>query len=205
MIQTINNNQHYGMNRNESNGGNEVKKIISLLLSKWYWFLIAVAIAITAAVYYIKITPPLYEVRSTILLDNTNAVTPLTALYGPGSSFQQGNLDYSSMYNQIAILTSTPIVTRTISELDFEISYYEVGQFATTELYKDVPFQILWDENHPQIVEGAFFLTLHPDNSITVSLEGEDVIVHNYSNPGADTFISEYSFQTKIKPDTEVK
>jgi tyrosine-protein kinase Etk/Wzc len=46
--------------------------------------------------------------------------------------------------------------------LDFEISYYAVGRVSVSERYKEVPFQVIWDENHPQIIEGDFDLTILP-------------------------------------------
>jgi tyrosine-protein kinase Etk/Wzc len=54
------------------------------------------------------------------------------------------------------------------------------GRFSETELYNNLPFQIVWDKNHPQIIDQDFNLIIHPDKKISISLEGENVKVHNY-------------------------
>ena len=41
----------------ESNGMN-LKSIVAVVLSKWYWFLLSLAITISAAAFYLMSTPP---------------------------------------------------------------------------------------------------------------------------------------------------
>ena len=67
-----------------------------------------------------------------------------------------------NIHNQIIILGSTPVVSRTIDELDFEVSYYSVEGFITSELYKEAPFQVIWEKNHPQLIDADFYVTMLP-------------------------------------------
>jgi tyrosine-protein kinase Etk/Wzc len=112
--------------RGESNT-HEIKKIITKLFRNWYWFVITVILALVVAFLYIKYTPPLYEMNSTVLVNVGSVNTPYSAIYGQGGGMFQDTRDWASLYNQIAVVSSSPIVSRTISGLDFEISYYSKG------------------------------------------------------------------------------
>ena len=153
MIQESNTNHGNGIYQATESNTHEIKKIISKLSSNWYWFVIAVILLLSFAFIYIRYTPPLYEIHSTVLVGERNTNSPVTAIYGQGGGMFQDTRDWASLYNQVAIVSSSPIVSRTLSELDFQISYYSLGRVSETELYNNVPFQILWDKNHPQIIE----------------------------------------------------
>ncbi len=205
MIPDTNRNPDNGFSL-QNQGTNDVKKLITRLLSNWYWFIIAVVVAVGLAFAYIRYTPPIYEITATLMIGEGNSKSPMSALYGPGQGmFQETARDWTSIYNQVAILSSTPMVSRTLSELDFEVSYYSIGKVSETELYKNAPFQILWDKNHPQLVDNDFNLTIHPDKRITVSTEGENIRVHNYRLNQIEKAIPEYSFRAVLKPDSALK
>ena len=59
------------MTRNRSRQNNEniipIQDLLFHCLSKWYWFVLSLAVTLTIAVLYIKCTPPVYT-RSTEIL-----------------------------------------------------------------------------------------------------------------------------------------
>ena len=203
MIQETNSNNQNGFYQAGDSNFHEIKRIIFRLLGNWYWFVVALAVAGTATFLYIRYTPPLYQLRSTVLVGQGNSKSPITAIYGQG--MYQDSRDWAALYNQIAIMGSSPIISRTLAGLNFEISYFSIGRVSETELYKNVPFQVLWDKNHPQIIESDFYMTIHPDNNITISMEAENVKVHNYRDEQAVKTIPAYSFQKEIRPNTKIE
>jgi capsular exopolysaccharide synthesis family protein len=131
--------------------------------------------------------------------DKTNS--PLAALYGSREGKFEGMQlmnNRENIYNQMAILGSTPIVARTLEELDFSTSYYRLGKGKDTEIYKDAPFHIIRDETLPQVVETDYYLTISPDKKIFVKTEGENVMVYNYSEGSFVKNISRFSYQKEI-------
>ena len=67
----------------------DLKKILFLLLRNWYWFIIAVGIALAAAFIYNRYTVPVYEVNSTLLLEEEQSRSPFS---GSGSGGAESNL-----------------------------------------------------------------------------------------------------------------
>jgi tyrosine-protein kinase Etk/Wzc len=188
----------------ESNS-HEIKKIIAKLLGNWYWFVLAVIFALSLAFIYVRYTPPLYDIRAMVLVGEGNSKSPITAIYGQGGGMFQDTRDWASLYNQIAIVSSSPIVSRTISGLDFEISYFSQGRVSETEMYDNIPFEIIWDRNHPQVVEADFLLTIHPDKSISISMEGEEIMVHHYLNGQTINNIPHFTFEKEIVSGSKIE
>ena len=190
--------------RQDNHDVNEIKNIILKFLSNWYWFLLAICMAVIFAFIYIRYTPPVYEIQSTLLVSEDNSNSPLTALYGRNQGmFQERSVtDWTKIYNQVAILSSTSILSMTLSELDFEVSYYRLGKVSETEMYKDSPFRIVWDKNHTQIIEGNFYLSIFPDNTISISTENENVRIYDYQEKLVIRTLPEFSFHQQISPDS---
>lgn len=128
----------------------DIKKLVLSILRNWYWFALCVIVAMAMAFLFNRYSIPYFNVRSSILVDEGKSSTPLSGGLGKGGDVLEGfNImggDYK-LLNQMVILKSKPLVTKAIEELDFEISYYAIGNVITAELYKNAPFRIEWDED----------------------------------------------------------
>src|SRR5690606_29047996 len=122
-IQMITNSQtHNGNGFQKSNESKpfEIKEIILKYLNNWYWFVLSVVLILAVAFIYVRYTRPLYQISSTILMGEANSNSPFSAIYGqvPGA---QERIDLANLSNHIAIMTSSPIISRTLSGLDYEL------------------------------------------------------------------------------------
>src|SRR5690554_4155109 len=162
----------------------DLKKIIFNFLRNWYWFVITVMIALSVALLYNKYATPVYEINSTILVEEENSSSSLGAgMGGLSQNVFQGLGGMGSMqniHNQMVILSSTPIVSRTLDELDFEVSYYSLHRMVSRESYRDVPFQVIWDRQHPQLINAEFDVKIEADGKLQLSVEQKDVRIYNY-------------------------
>jgi capsular exopolysaccharide synthesis family protein len=128
-------------------------RLFRYLLSKWIYFFISVFGAYVIAIVYLNYQSPVYTVSSTILIKTSS------------SSLEKnlGGLDLSNedrgLNNQISIIHSFKFIRRTLSELDFGISYHHAGNVRTIELYKDSPFRIELDSDHVQLLEMPIYVT----------------------------------------------
>ena len=197
------NNSYY---RTDNRDANEIKNIIFKFLSNWYWFLIATATAVVIAFIYNRYTSPVYEVHATLLVSEENSNSPIAALYGRNQGMFQEHAftGRSNIYNQMAVIGSTSIVSMTLSELDFYVSYFSVGRLSNREIYKNAPFYVKWDNYHPQVVEADFLLSIHPDKTLTLSIEEENLKVYNFLENRMQQLVPRFSFQTKIHPDSAI-
>jgi tyrosine-protein kinase Etk/Wzc len=51
----------------------------------------------------------------------------------------------SNLETQLVLLTSYKQIEKTLRQLDFGVSYFEVGMFQTSEIYKNSPFKVILD------------------------------------------------------------
>ncbi|MCF6358889.1 MAG: Wzz/FepE/Etk N-terminal domain-containing protein, partial [Draconibacterium sp.] len=182
----------------------DIKKIIFVGLRNWYWFVICSLIAGAIAYLYNRYTIPVYEVKSTILFEEEYGKSSgvLGELGSQANVFQGlgGMNSMRNIYNQVVIISSTPIVAKTLQKLDFEISYYSLGRIKETEAYKSIPFRVIWDRKHPQLLESDFYLAIQPDGKIQISADLEDVTVYNYDENNVVKTLSTISFSRTIEP-----
>lgn len=164
--------------------GIDVKNILFKFLRNWYWFVLCLVLTLGAAFVFLRYATPVYRVSSTMLVEEGEVESPLLGgTQGATGEIFQGLGVVNSMRNianQIVVLRSTPIVSKTLKELDFEVSYYSVGRFASIERYRDVPFRVVWDRSHPQLIETDFNVHIAPNGSINVGVDGEDCREYSY-------------------------
>ncbi len=130
----------------------DIKFLIFKYLRYWYWFAIALVIALTAAYFYNKFAETVYKSTATVLIRDDRK-----GGFRPGQFM--GELDLFSprrnIYNEMAILKSHSLVDTTVRQMDVKTSYYNigriVGEIRTTEIYKNTPFIAKFNpDNVPQ-------------------------------------------------------
>src|SRR5688572_26190742 len=131
-----------------------IKAIIIKLLSKWYYFLIAMFIVIPLAYAYLKFTPKQYQVRASLLLksEEPGAMSSEQFLKGMELFTPKTELE-----DEIGILKSYSMVEQAMLQLDFGIEYYTVKNFVKTERYEDSPFTIELDS----VVDQYIYLPIY--------------------------------------------
>ncbi|MCD4724554.1 MAG: hypothetical protein K8R63_06890, partial [Bacteroidales bacterium] len=161
----------------------DLKKTLSMIFSHWYLFILGLIIAGGSAWMLNRYTVPVYQLKSSLLVKETNESSPFTSA-GPVSeqAFQGFALPggSSNLYNQLTILRSRPIIEKTIQELDFEVSYFVKGEIMKREIYTDAPFTVYWEKDHPQLVNLDYTVKVKNDSSVQVVAMGENIMVHNY-------------------------
>ncbi len=143
-------------------------KIFFLMLTNWYWFVLALTLALTAAWLYNRYTIPTWQVTATVLIEedhnNQSLTGPDQLLRGFGLRPGIQNLD-----NQLLILSSRSIIDQTINELPFDIEYYHRGMFKKVALYPESPI-IIYTEDPGRIpVDVEFKLKLEDENTYNLS------------------------------------
>ncbi|RLD43785.1 MAG: hypothetical protein DRI88_10475, partial [Bacteroidetes bacterium] len=170
--------------KSASNEDMDVRRLVISVLRNWYWFILAVVVALAIAFLYNRYTTPLYKICSSILIEEKNTGSPLSGNMNNGDVFQGFSLmgsDYN-LFNQMAVLKSKPLIRRVVDELDFELSYYREGNIMTSEMYRNPPFRVQWEEGHPQVINADFYVSFLPGGKLELSVDGENVPVYDYLN-----------------------
>src|SRR5690554_6624999 len=116
------------------------RKTLAKCFRNWYWYVLTVILAGGLAYLYGQYTTPVYEITSSMLVEEGKNASPLSG-GAPSQNIFQGLGLMNSMqniHNQMVVISSTPVISKTISELDFEVSYYSIGRFAAFERYQQV-------------------------------------------------------------------
>jgi capsular exopolysaccharide synthesis family protein len=110
-------------------------------------FALTLVVSLLIARYYNWYTNPIYAVTAKLLVKDEN--------YGKDKLLQQLEIDKPSknIENEIEILRSHSLLAKVLNELDFEVSYFLIGDVKVSEVYKDCPFSI----EAVQLDYGAYF------------------------------------------------
>ena len=129
------------------NTGIDPGAILKIITKNWYFFAIAIVLALLVARYYIVHTIPVYRVYTSVLIFEEESNTSSDndeLLKGLGLPGGMRNLE-----NQIKILTSRELTERAVRGLGFEIEYYYKTIRNQIPLYPDIPIEIKYSGKNP--------------------------------------------------------
>ena len=96
----------------------DIKALFFKFYRYWYLFALTVFVTLIIAFVFNKYTASIYEVSSTVLIqDKQSSSFDVQSLIGFGMGKAQQNLE-----NEIGILQSYSLTSRTVKKLDFDIS-----------------------------------------------------------------------------------
>ncbi|HKL04041.1 MAG TPA: GNVR domain-containing protein, partial [Cryomorphaceae bacterium] len=125
----------------------DLKSFLRKYLRYWYLFALTILLAFAGAKYYNWYTNPTYAVTAKLLVKDEN--------FGKQKFLQQLEVEPRSrnIENDIEILRSHAILAKTLNGLDFDVSYYLIGDVKISEVYIDCPFKVSIDH----LEYGAYF------------------------------------------------
>ncbi len=169
----------------------DLRFIVKKILSKWHWFLFSLVICLSIGVAFIKLSPKVYKVSSSIKMKTGNTNT---------SRILSDDLISNNALNiedQMVEITSSEYIKSVLEKLDFGISYYEKTFFADKEIYKDnFPFSIEIDSSKNQMTGIPVIIKIVSGNEYELSVKGNEIDLYNFKDG---------TLLEKIIPDIEIK
>ncbi|WP_417885228.1 GumC family protein [Zunongwangia sp.] len=120
-----------------------IREELDKYLKYWPWFVLSAGVALILAFFYLKLSTPIYSTTASIIIKDEDTKSPATS--GLSSFADLGVLDglkTSSIENEIGLLESKRMMTKTIKSLDLNIQYLYSDFLVTKELYKNNPFKV---------------------------------------------------------------
>lgn len=137
------------------------------ILKKHYLLSFAIIIAVmVTALLYIRYTPPLYEAKSLMQIneeENPNKILKL------GEYANADNI--VNMGKTISLMQSKEFIKRCIPLLAFDTRYYVRGTFLDNELYRNSPFEVTHTISNRQLYSTPIFVNFNNDQTIEVWCE----------------------------------
>ena len=144
-------------------------------------FLSSIALCVGLALGYIFIATPKYEVSTSLLIDSSGSNRVLGE-----SKYVEGGVSLIEMeknlYNEIGIIKSFSLISQTVKDLNFDVTYYSGAWPKKMEHYGYFPFTTILSEDKAQLYGVPFKIEIISNERYKLSVEGKDFVVSNPSN-----------------------
>jgi capsular exopolysaccharide synthesis family protein len=176
-----------------------IKQILRKLISRWYYFVIAMMITVPLAYLYLRVAQKQYFVKASLLLKSETQTD-----MGSNDDFLRGMNLYTSqtgIEDEIGILKSYSMIESAIRELDFGISYFTRKEFATQERYHDAPITIKIDSVVNQAVGMPVYIELVSSTRYRVRATGKNVPLYNFYTNQVEAIASQIDIDEEVPLD----
>lgn len=122
----------------------KIREIIFKYLSNWKWFLLSLALCLITAKLYLRYSIPEYKSLTTLLIkrqESSGVASELSAFQDLGM-FGGSSKDIN---DEMEVLKSRSLISKTIQEGNFNVSYTLEGRIKSTESYNDSPINITFE------------------------------------------------------------
>lgn len=126
---------------NKFSGPKDFSEVLKMILRNWPYLLIGVTLAMGLVYAFLLITPPVYRVSGTLLIqdDKEGAAMSKSTAFSDLNMFQT----VKTVDNEIEVLKSKDLIYQVLQSLNLETSYFQKMGFKTKELYgKTLPIHI---------------------------------------------------------------
>lgn len=181
----------------------DLRKLFNYFIGNIHWFIISIVFALGLAFLVNRYTTKIYNISTTVLISDETKGSPFGSNAGGSLDLLSGFGMYPSLENfenQTIILQSYSQIRRTIEQLDFEVSYYGQGRISQSEIYKEAPFEVIFQKDKNQILGANFQLSIHEDGMMDISLNEGEYNLYNYDNDKFLNTIVLPEFNKTIKP-----
>jgi tyrosine-protein kinase Etk/Wzc len=154
----------------------DIKRYISLFISNWYWFALALFISATLAYGLNRYSEKIYTVSSSLLIkdEKIGGGFQVAETFMPGSGIYNNQ---QNLQNEIGILKSFSLNYRVLESLpDFHIIYGGLGRrnIVESKLYKtSCPFEVQSDSLEYQPIKVKIFITFISNKLYSLRINGD--------------------------------
>ena len=111
-------------------------KIIQIILSRWYWILSTVVIALLIAYINLWYTPSTFATGASLKFEEKRS--EISELLNVRNVYDRTN----KMQSEQFVIRSKDVLSNAVRELDYHISFYLKGRVRTFETYPEKPLDI---------------------------------------------------------------
>lgn len=133
----------------------DFKRVFFKILRFWYIVLGFLAIALIVTFFKNRYATRVYPVSASILIKESAEQAEGRLLYN--NPLVSG---YRNYLNELYILKSYPLMQSTIEDLNFGVSFYQEGNFVTSEVYQTLPIEAFVVNDHGIKSRGMIFRIL---------------------------------------------
>jgi tyrosine-protein kinase Etk/Wzc len=154
------------MSTRTSDGKSGISDVLFKYLPYWPVFILFLALCAAGAWYYLRITPPQYEISASIMFKD-DSKTP----HGERSIVDQLNQlsENRVVENEIEVFQSRRLMQEVVKNLKLYTSFYEKDKFSAMPAYTSSPIQV--EVKNPDVInlkDKVEFKFSEKDSSVTI-------------------------------------
>lgn len=165
--------QHYAGSKDED--FEKIQEWLYMCLSKWYWFVISLVIALGLAMLYLLVATPSYTRKASILIKDDEKSSTLSSEFSMFSDmgFQ---VSKTNIYNEMITFSSPSYMREVVEELHLDMNYKTDGRFHELTLYgKTQPVIVSLIDIDPDSY-ASFTMQLNDNNMVELTdFKSEDM------------------------------
>lgn len=159
-----------------------LNEIIKPYVRKWWWFLLSVLLLLALAVFFIKISTPVYSIKSTALIKDTKK-TPSADMGALSQLGGFGSMGTNSIENEMEVLKSKKLMRDVVVDLGLQTSITNKKGFKSSELYgktSPVLVHLINEKPYDEPIKEPLILKISGDKLEISSEELPKTIVTTY-------------------------
>ncbi len=138
-----------------------MRLFFSKYLRNWYWFVLAIGLALGGAYWYLRNSTPIYQVRAVVLVkkDNSGAIGDNIV------NAEKGQPAEKNIENEIETLQSRTLVQKVVDNLNLTVAYFKKGKIhENEEIYQTSPIKVTAKELNPLAYQGLMSIRILDKN-----------------------------------------
>jgi len=155
-----------------------LESLLRKFMSKWHWFVIAIALCFGIAYYVAQTQTPMYLITAKVQINDPKrgGTTAESQLLG-----ELGSMASATIANESEILQTRYLMERVVKDLKLNITYFTKGRLRDVQLY-EAPFVLDIVEPIDTIRSRAIETSFLPGDKIKITSDALDTTV-NFNKP----------------------
>jgi len=125
-----------GLKNSKEEDNIDLKGIFDKILDKWIWFIFSLIAGILIAFFYIKFTPPLYQVTAKVLVNDNGKGGGVAKQAGALMDFGGLIAGSNSVDNEAEILKTRFLMEQVVRQMQLNIVYSKKDSWVRSEIYE---------------------------------------------------------------------
>ncbi|MGC9471150.1 MAG: GumC family protein [Bacteroidales bacterium] len=187
----------------------DIQEIVNLFVRNRYLFLASLAGALFIAFAVNALTIPRYRASTSILFKDRANQRSASTEFIAGQTYFEESMDFN---NELLLLQSTSLIKEVIRNNNFHVSYFSKEDKlplqlipSMTEIFRNSPFTVIFDEAHGQPVNVLFYVSIRNEQEFYISAEESEVDIYDYRNEKVLYQVGQFSFSGIYRFGEEVK
>lgn len=157
--------------KTETSNDVHLSEILKPYLKKWWWFVLSIFLMLLLAIFLIKISTPVYNIQSTVLIKDTKS-SPSAEMAMLSELGSLGAMGANNVENEIEVLKSKKLMRDVVEGLNLQTALTAKQGLKTVELYgKSCPIviKVINEKLYSEPIKDVIHLEINRDKLVLSS------------------------------------